>query len=61
MGPFGVECGNLEERGGKLFQNLLDMRWVMGHRLVFGMMWCGDQPLKTSYSDLLNTARSKDA
>jgi hypothetical protein len=36
--PFGVGVHKYIRRGGKLFQHLLDMRWVIGQRSVFGMM-----------------------
>ena len=43
-------------RRGKRIQNLFDMRWVMGQRLVFGMMcvWCGNRPLKPLNGSLLS-------
>jgi hypothetical protein len=40
MRPFGVGVWKFIRRGRDIFffQNFLDMRWVMGQRLVFGMM-----------------------
>jgi hypothetical protein len=48
-------------RSGGSFLVILDLRSVMALELDFGLMWCGNQVLKTTFLNLLTLGHCKDA
>jgi hypothetical protein len=48
-------------RSGGSFLVILDLRSVMAPELDFGLMWCGNQVLKTTFPNLLTLGHCKDA
>jgi hypothetical protein len=56
-----VGFGTILERVGGSFLAILDLRWGMAQNSIWHYVWCRDQALKTTFTDLFSIARFKDA
>lgn len=61
-GSLGVQLWkDIRQRGAFPIYQICHMRWVLGQKLDFGLMQCGDQPLKTIFSKLFCLSQCKTA